>query len=107
LTETIQQIARDEGTFKKAKIVFTESDERCGLSAELDGVKKEGVPLSLDLEELAEAKTSAAARAQLKEALRLYFRKVLRPVDPTRITDWPSGERQPMPRARVPGHFLR
>ncbi len=28
-------------------------------------------------EELEEAKTSAGARAQLKEALRLYFRKVL------------------------------
>jgi hypothetical protein len=76
LTETIQQIAQDDGTFKKAKIVFTESDERCGLTAELDGVKKEGVPLQLDLEELEDAKTSAGARAQLKEALRLYFRKV-------------------------------
>ena len=77
LTETIQQIAQDDGTFKKARIVFTESDERCGLTAELDGVKKEGVPLALDLEQLEEAKTSAGARAQLKEALRLYFRKVL------------------------------
>ncbi|MBI4588114.1 MAG: hypothetical protein HY725_04705 [Candidatus Rokubacteria bacterium] len=77
LTETIQQIAQDDGSFKKAKIVFTESDERCGLTAELDGVKKEGVPLQLDLEELEDAKTSAGARAQLKEALRLYFRKVL------------------------------
>jgi hypothetical protein len=35
------------------------------------------VPLSLDLEQLEDAKTSASARAQLKEALRLYFRKVL------------------------------
>lgn len=77
LTDTIQQIAQDDGTFTKAKIVFTESDERCGLTAELDGVKKEGVPLSLDLEQLEDAKTSAGARAQLKEALRLYFRKVL------------------------------
>jgi len=77
LTDTIQQIAQDDGTFKRAKIVFTESDERCGLTAELDGVKKEGVPLSLDLEELEDAKTSAGARAQLKEALRLYFREVL------------------------------
>jgi hypothetical protein len=50
LTETIQQIAQDDGTFKTARVVFTESDERCGLTAELDGVKKEGVPLSLDLE---------------------------------------------------------
>jgi hypothetical protein len=69
--------AQGDGTFKKAKVVFTESDERCGLTAELDGVKKEGVPLSLDLEQLEDAKTSAGARAQLKEALRLYFRKVL------------------------------
>jgi hypothetical protein len=30
LTETIQQIAQDDSTFKRAKIVFTESDERCG-----------------------------------------------------------------------------
>jgi len=77
LTETIQQIAKDDGSFKKAKVVFTESDERCGLTAELDGVKKEGVPLQLDLEQLEDAKTSAGARAQMKEALRLYFRKVL------------------------------
>jgi hypothetical protein len=77
LTDTIQQIAQDDGAFKKAKIVFTESDERCGLTAELGGVKKEGVPLSLDLEQLEDAKISAGARAQLKEALRLYFRKVL------------------------------
>ena len=77
ITETIRQIAQDDGTFKMARIVFTESDERCGLSAELDGVKKEGVPLQLDLEQLEDAKTSAGARAQLKEALRMYFRKVV------------------------------
>jgi len=77
IEETVQQIARDDGAFTRAKIVFTESDERCGLTAELDGVKKEGVPLQLDLEQLEDAKTSAGARAQLKEALRLYFRKVL------------------------------
>lgn len=76
LVETAEQIARDDGTFTRARLVFTESDERCGLSAELDGVKKEGVPLQIDLEQLEDAKTSAGARAQLKEALRLYFRKV-------------------------------
>ena len=76
IVETVQQLAQDDGSFKKARIVFTESDERCGLTAELDGVKKEGVPLQLDLEQLEDAKTSAGARAQLKEALRLYFRKV-------------------------------
>jgi hypothetical protein len=76
ITETVQQIAQEDGTFRKARIVFTESDERCGLTAELDGVKKEGVPLQLDLEELEEAKTSAGARAKLKESLRSYFRRV-------------------------------
>jgi hypothetical protein len=76
LVETAEQIARDDGTFKTARLVFTESDERCGLTAELDGVKKEGVPLQLDLDQLEDAKTSAGARAQLKESLRLYFRRV-------------------------------
>jgi hypothetical protein len=76
LTETVQQLAQEDRTFKRARIVFTESDERCGLTAELDGVKREGVPLALDLEQLEDAQTSAGARAQLKEALRLYFRKV-------------------------------
>lgn len=76
LVETVQQIAQDDGTFKRARLVFTESDERCGLTAELDGVKREGVPLQIDLETLEDAKTSAGARAQLKEAIRFYFRRV-------------------------------
>lgn len=77
LTETIEQIARVDGSFARAKIVFTESDERCGLTAELDGLKKEGVPLQLDLEQLEDAQSAAGARAQLTEALRLYFRRVM------------------------------
>jgi len=76
IEETVRQLAQDDRSFTRAKIVFTESDERCGLTAELDGVKKEGVPLQLDLDQLEDAKTSAGARAQLKEALRLYFRRV-------------------------------
>ena len=76
LVEVVEQIARDDATFSRAKLVFTESDERCGLTAELDGVKREGVPLPLDLDILEDAQTSAGARAQLKEAIRLYFRKV-------------------------------
>jgi hypothetical protein len=76
LVETVEQIARDDGSFQRAKLVFTESDERCGLTAELDGVKREGVPLSLDIDLLEDAQSGAGARAQLKEALRLYFRKV-------------------------------
>lgn len=76
LRETVEQIARDDRTFTRARLVFTESDERCALTAELDGVKREGVPLGLDIEQLEDAKTSAGARAQLKEALRAYFKKV-------------------------------
>ncbi|MBI4241644.1 MAG: hypothetical protein HY613_07995 [Candidatus Rokubacteria bacterium] len=76
IIDTIEQLAQETGSFQKAKLVFTESDERCGLTAELDGVKKEGVPLQLDLELLEDAKTNSGARAQLKEAIRLYFRKV-------------------------------
>src|SRR4249920_1587033 len=74
IVETAEMIARDDGSFKRARLVFTESDERCALTAELDGVKKEGVPLQLDLEQLEDAQTIAGPRAQLKEALRLYFR---------------------------------
>src|SRR6266700_1069384 len=77
LTETIEQIAQDDKSFTRAKIVFTESDERCGLTAELDGVKREGVPLQIDLEQLEDAQTQPGARAQLKESLRLYFRRVM------------------------------
>lgn len=76
IVETVEQISRDDKAFTRAKLVFTESDERCGLTAELDGVKREGVPLQLDLEQLEDARSSAGARAQLKEALRMYFRRV-------------------------------
>jgi hypothetical protein len=77
LTETVEQLAQEDKAFTRAKLVFTESDERCGLTAELDGVKKEGVPLQLDLDLLEDAQTAAGARAQLKESLRLYFRRVM------------------------------
>ena len=77
LSEAIEQLAQEDRNFTRAKIVFTESDERCGLTAELDGVKKHGVPLALDLEQLEDAQASAGARAQLKESLRLYFRQVM------------------------------
>ena len=77
LTETVEQLAQEDKSFTRAKLVFTESDERCGLTAELDGVKKEGVPLPLELDLLEDAQTGAGARAQLKEALRLYFRRVM------------------------------
>jgi hypothetical protein len=76
ITDVVEQIARDDASFQRAKLVFTESNERCGLTAELDGVKREGVPLAIELDTLEDAQSSAGARAQLKEAIRLYFRRV-------------------------------
>ena len=76
LVETVEQLAREDASFKRAKLVFTESDERCALTAELDGVKREGVPLQIEIEQLEDAQSAAGARAQLKEAIRLYFRRV-------------------------------
>ena len=76
LTEIVEQLARDDGSFSRAKLVFTESDERCALTAELDGVKREGVPLQIEIDQLEDAQSAAGARAQLKEAIRLYFRRV-------------------------------
>lgn len=76
ITDVVEQLAREDGTFSRAKLVFTESNERCGLTAELDGVKREGVPLAIELDQLEDAQTGAGARAQLKEAIRLYFRRV-------------------------------
>ena len=32
LVETVQQLADEDGGFRRAKLVFTESDERCGLT---------------------------------------------------------------------------
>ena len=76
ITEIVEQLSREDGAFTRAKLVFTESNERCGLTAELDGVKREGMPLAIELDQLEDAQTSAGARAQLKEAIRLYFRRV-------------------------------
>jgi len=58
LIETVDQLAREDGSFKRA------------------GVKREGVPLAIEIDQLEDAQTSAGARAQLKEAMRLYFRRV-------------------------------
>ena len=76
ITDIVEQLAREDGSFSRAKLVFTESNERCGLTAELDGIKREGVPLAIELDQLEDAQTGAGARAQLKEAIRLYFRRV-------------------------------
>ena len=74
---SIEQIAREEGAFKRAKAVFTESNEQCVFTVELDGVRKEPNPLILDLEMLEDAVTDSGQLSLLKEELRGYFRRVL------------------------------
>jgi hypothetical protein len=77
LREAIDQVGLEEGTFRKAKAVFTESDEQCVFTVELDGVRKEPNPLLLDIEMLEDAVTDSGAMSLLKEELRGYFRRVL------------------------------
>ena len=77
LREAIEQVGQEEGSFKRAKAVFTESDEQCVFTVELDGIRKEANPLQLDLEMLEDAVTDSGALSLLKEELRTYFRKVL------------------------------
>jgi len=77
LREAIDQVGLEEGSFRKAKAVFTESDEQCVFTVELDGVRKEPNPLLLDIEMLEDAVTDSGAMSLLKEELRGYFRRVL------------------------------
>ena len=73
----IEQIALEEGNFKRAKAVFTESNEQCVFTVELDGIRKEPNPLLLDLEMLEDAVTDSGQLSLVKEAMRAYFRRVL------------------------------
>ena len=75
--DAIEQIGQEEGRFKRAKAVFTESNEQCVFTVELDGIRKEPNPLVLDLERLEDAVTDSGQRSLLKEELRAYFRRVL------------------------------
>jgi|SRR5881397_3377733 len=77
LHTAIEQLAQEEGTFRTAKAVFTESDEQCVFTVELDGVRKEPSPLILDLELLEDAVTDSGKLSLLKEEMRAYFRRVL------------------------------
>jgi hypothetical protein len=77
LRDAIEQIAQEEGTFRTAKAVFTESDEQCVFTVELDGIRKEPNPLLLDLDQLEDAVTDSGALSLVKEEMRSYFRKVL------------------------------
>lgn len=75
--DAIEQIGQEEGHFKKAKAVFTESNEQCVFTIELDGVRKEPNPLVLDLELLEDAVVDSGKLSLVKETMRTYFRRVL------------------------------
>jgi hypothetical protein len=77
LHDAIEQVGREEGSFQRARAVFTESDEQCVFTVELDGIRKEPSPLRLDLDMLEDAATDSGQLSLLKEELRGYFRKVL------------------------------
>lgn len=77
LHDAIEQIAREEGSFQRAKAVFTESNEQCVFTVELDGIRKEPNPLVLDIDTLEDAVSDSGAQSLLKEEMRTYFRKVL------------------------------
>jgi hypothetical protein len=76
LRDAIEQVGLEEGTFKRARAVFTESDEQCVFTIELDGVRKEPNPLLLELETLEDAVTDSGALSLIKEEMRAYFRRV-------------------------------
>jgi hypothetical protein len=77
LRTAMEQIDQEEkGWFQKARAVFTESDEQCVFTVELDGKKAPG-PLRLELDSLEDAATDSGAQSLVKEDLRAYFRKVL------------------------------
>lgn len=76
LRDAIEQVGLEEGTFKRARAVFTESDEQCVFTIELDGVRKEPNPLRLELDTLEDAVTDSGALSLVKEEMRTYFRRV-------------------------------
>jgi hypothetical protein len=76
LRDAIEQVGLEEGSFKRARAVFTESDEQCVFTIELDGVRKEPNPLRLELETLEDAVTDSGALSLIKEEMRGYFRRV-------------------------------
>ena len=77
LLQTALERVAQEGTFRRARAVFTESDEQCVLTLELDGVRREASPLVLGLDEVESAVDDPAGGARLTEAVRGYCRRVL------------------------------
>jgi hypothetical protein len=77
LRHALETVAQEDNSFTRAKAVFTESDENCVFTLELDAGKKEQTPLVLDLELLEDAVTDSGRQALLTEEVRQYVRRTL------------------------------
>jgi hypothetical protein len=77
LRQALETVALDDSSFTRAKAVFTESDEQCVFTVELDAGKKAPTPLLLDLELLEDAGTDSGRQALVTEEMRRYIRRTL------------------------------
>ena len=77
LRHALETNALEDGSFARAKAVFTESDEQCVFTVELDAGKKAPTPLVLDLELLEDAVSDSGRQALLTEQVRQYVRRTL------------------------------
>jgi len=77
LRHALETVALEDSSFTRAKAVFTESDEQCVFTVELDAGKKAPTPLVLDLELLEDAVTDSGRQALLTEEVRQYVRRTL------------------------------
>jgi hypothetical protein len=77
LRQALETVALEDGSFARAKAVFTESDEQCVFTVELNAGKKAPTPLVLDLELLEDAVSDSGRQALLTEQVRQYVRRTL------------------------------
>jgi hypothetical protein len=77
LRHALETVAAEDASFARARAVFTESDEQCVFTVELDAGKKAALPLVLDLELLEDAVTDSGWQALLTEEVRRHVRRTL------------------------------
>jgi hypothetical protein len=79
LRHALETVAAEDSSFTRAKAVFTESDEQCVFTLELDAGKKAALPLLLDLELLEDAVSDSGRQALVTEEVRRHVRRTLGP----------------------------
>jgi hypothetical protein len=77
LRHALETVALEDSSFTRARAVFTESDEQCVFTVELDAGKKAPAPLVLDLELLEDAVTDSGRQAVVTEEVRQHVRRTL------------------------------